>query len=513
MIPKPLILMILDGWGLSNCCEGNAVAEACPRNFQYFWDNYPHTCLDASGLKVGLPAGLMGNSEVGHLNMGAGRVVYQEITRISKAIEDGSFYNNTELNKAVDYALDSGGALHLLGLVSDGGVHSTMEHIYALLRLAKNKGLGRVFIHPFLDGRDVPPASALGYIASLETAMQEIGVGQIATIMGRYYAMDRDKRWERNQRAYETMVCGRGLTAVSAQEAIKRSYENDVTDEFVEPVVIVDESGKPVRLINDGDGVVFFNFRADRARQITRAFVDKEFKGFERDTRPDTYYVCLTQYDVTIKAPVAFMPQNLHNTLGEYLSDKGLRQLRIAETEKYAHVTFFFNGGVEEPNLNEDRILIPSPKVATYDLKPEMSAYEVTERVLKEIEQGSYDVIIMNYANPDMVGHTGIIEAAEKAVLTVDDCMGRVLDAVLARSGLVMVTADHGNAELMFSKESGQPHTAHTTNLVPFILVGEAYKGRSLNAGGSLEDIAPTMLGILELPQPEEMTGRSLIES
>ncbi|MGE5405845.1 MAG: 2,3-bisphosphoglycerate-independent phosphoglycerate mutase [Candidatus Saccharibacteria bacterium] len=513
MIPKPLILMILDGWGLSNCCEGNAVAEACPRNFQSFWENYPHTCLEASGLKVGLPAGLMGNSEVGHLNMGAGRVVYQEITRISKAIEDGDFYKNTELNKAVDFALNSNGALHLLGLVSDGGVHSTMEHIYGLLRLAKNKGLDKVFVHAFLDGRDVPPASALDYIESLETTMQEIGVGRVATVIGRYYAMDRDKRWERNQRAYECMVMGKGHTSANAREAIKKSYDNNVTDEFVEPVVIFDEAGTPVRLIKDGDGVIFFNFRADRARQITRAFVDKEFKGFEREYRPDTYYVCMTQYDVTIKAPVAFMPQNLHNTLGEYLSDKGLRQLRIAETEKYAHVTFFFNGGVEEPNLNEDRILIPSPKVATYDLQPEMSAYEVTERVLQEIEQDKYDVIIMNYANPDMVGHTGVMEAAEKAVLTVDDCLGRVLDAVLARQGVVLVTADHGNAELMYSEESGQPHTAHTTNLVPLIIVGEAYKGRNIRMGGSLEDIAPTLLGILELPQPEEMTGRSLIEN
>ncbi|MGE5396418.1 MAG: 2,3-bisphosphoglycerate-independent phosphoglycerate mutase [Chitinophagales bacterium] len=510
MIPKPLLLMILDGWGNSDCREGNAIHDAHPENFLRLKKTYPFTLLSTSGLDVGLPLGQMGNSEVGHLNMGAGRVVFQEITRISQAIESGSFFENREFISAMDFALENGGALHLLGLLSDGGVHSLLEHLVALIRMASDRGINTVYVHAFLDGRDVPPASAQVYITDLQRAMQEIGIGEIATVMGRYYAMDRDKRWDRNERAYRAMVLGEGLKAASPYEAVKQSYDKDVTDEFVEPTVIVDDAGNPQGLIKDGDGVIFFNFRADRARQITRAFVDREFTPFDRGDRLNIYYVCLTQYDATIKAPVAFMPQSLNNTLGEYLADQGLKQLRIAETEKYAHVTFFFNGGVESPNTNEDRILIPSPKVATYDLKPEMSAYEVTDRVLSEIDRDYYDVIIMNYANPDMVGHTGIMKAAVTAIRTVDACLERVINQVLAHNGTVLLTADHGNAELMYEPD-GSPVTAHTTNLVPFIIIGEKYRGKNLRSGASLQDIAPTMLKILELPIPKEMTGKSLL--
>jgi len=511
MVPKPVVLTILDGWGERESKERNAIAQADPREFQALRSSYPVTLLQASGLEVGLPRGQMGNSEVGHLNIGAGRTVYQEITRISHEIEDGSFFENRELLQAMEYARKNGGALHLMGLVSDGGVHSHLDHLEALLQLACRQGLPRVYLHAFLDGRDVPPASALTYITSIESTMRQLGTGQIATVMGRYYAMDRDKRWDRNQRAFEAMVEGKGLKVRSAREAIEESYRSQVTDEFMEPAIVADDRGVPLGLVHDGDGIIFFNFRADRARQITRAFVDQEFKGFERAYRPETYYVCFTQYDVTIKAPVAFMPQNLRNTLGEYLSHQGLRQLRIAETEKYAHVTFFFNGGVEEPNVNEDRILIPSPQVPTYDLKPEMSAYQVTERVVAEIGKGNYDVVILNYANPDMVGHTGDMGAAVAAIKAVDSCLGQVVRAVQKAGGVVIVTADHGNAETMTDEETGQPHTAHTINLVPFILVGEAYRGKRLRAGGSLRDIAPTMLDILGLPVPEEMTGRTLI--
>lgn len=511
-MPKPVVLMVLDGWGISDCREGNAIEEACPQNFKRLWETYPSTALKASGLEVGLPRGQMGNSEVGHLNIGAGRTVFQEITRISGAIEDGSFFENKELNQAIDYALKNGGALHLMGLLSDGGVHSHIEHLEALLRLAKIRGLKKVFVHAFLDGRDVPPRSAGTYISRLQEFMEREGVGLIATVMGRYYAMDRDNRWERTEKAFLAMVEGEGIKAPCAMAAVNQSYEKRVTDEFVEPTVIVDQEGRPLVLVKDGDGVIFFNFRADRARQITRAFVDKEFAGFTRPSRPRTYFVCFTQYDVTIKAPVAFMPQNLSNTLGEYLAKKGLRQLRIAETEKYAHVTFFFNGGVEEPNVNEDRILIPSPKVPTYNLKPEMSAYEITERVIAEIKRDVYDVIIMNYANPDMVGHTGVFEAAVKAIKAVDECLNKVVEAVLKRQGVVLITSDHGNAEKMYEDTTCQPHTAHTTNLVPFILVGEEFKTRRLKKEGSLRDIAPTLLEVVGLPVPEEMTGRSLID-
>lgn len=511
MIPKPLTLVILDGWGEKCCCENNAISQADPQVFNTLKQEYPSTILEASALEVGLPRGQMGNSEVGHLNIGSGRTVYQEITRISQEIHEGKFFENRELKNAMEYAVNHDGSLHLMGLVSDGGVHSHLDHIIALLELARRRGLTRVYLHAFLDGRDVPPVSALTYIESLEDTMKRLGIGQIATVMGRYYAMDRDKRWERNQRAFEAMVAGIGKHAESAREAIENSYREETTDEFMEPAVVVDGSGTPVGLVRDGDGIIFFNFRADRARQITRAFVDHDFKGFERIRRPEVYYVCFTQYDINIKAPVAFMPQNLHNTLGEYLSAQGFRQLRIAETEKYAHVTFFFNGGVEQPNVNEDRILIPSPQVATYDLQPEMSAFKVTERVIKEIEKGFYDVVIVNYANPDMVGHTGNMEAAVAAIKVVDQCLGEVVRTVQKAGGVTIVTSDHGNAENMCDEETGQPHTAHTTNQVPFILVGEAYRGKRLRDRGSLRDIAPTMLHILGLPIPKEMTGENLI--
>lgn len=511
MISRPLTLVILDGWGEKGSCEKNAIAQADPQVFKALKRDYPSTVLEASALEVGLPQGQMGNSEVGHLNIGSGRTVYQEITRISREIHEGTFFENRELRKAMEYALNHNGALHLMGLVSDGGVHSHLDHIVALLEMAQRQGLTRVYLHAFLDGRDVPPISALTYIESLEDTMNKLGTGKIATVMGRYYAMDRDKRWERSQRAFEAMVAGTGKQAKSAREAVENSYQEETTDEFMEPAVVVDDHGDPVGLVKDGDGIIFFNFRADRARQITRAFVDRDFKGFERVRHPEVYYVCFTQYDVNIKAPVAFMPQNLHNTLGEYLSKQGFRQLRIAETEKYAHVTFFFNGGVEKPNLNEDRVLIPSPQVATYDLQPEMSAFKVTERVIQEIEKGIYDVVIINYANPDMIGHTGNMDAAIAAIKVVDQCLGEVVRTVQKAGGVTIVTSDHGNAETMTDEETGQPHTAHTTNLVPFILVGEAYRGKRLRERGSLRDIAPTMLNILNLPIPKEMTGVNLI--
>lgn len=511
MVPKPLTLVILDGWGDTDLCSKNAIALADPPVFNALKRDYPYTFLEASALEVGLPQGQMGNSEVGHLNIGAGRVVYQEITRISREIHEGSFFENRELKKAMEYAMANQGALHLMGLVSDGGVHSHLEHIIALLEMAHRQGLTRVYLHAFLDGRDVPPVSALEYIEIIEDTMHRLGTGKVATVMGRFYAMDRDKRWERNRRAFEAMVLGVGKQARSAREAVENSYRENVTDEFVEPTVIVDETGTPVGLVQDGDGVIFFNFRADRARQITRAFVDRDFNGFDRARRPEIYYVCFTQYDVNIKAPVAFLPQSLKNTLGEYLSQQGLRQLRIAETEKYAHVTFFFNGGREQPYVNEDRILIPSPQVATYDLQPEMSAYKVTERVIEEINKGIYDVVIINYANPDMVGHTGNLEAAIAAIRAVDECVGQVVNAVRQAGGVTIVTADHGNAERMVDEETEQPCTAHTTNKVPFILVGDAFRGKRLRKGGSLRDIAPTMLSILGLPIPEEMTGKNLV--
>jgi len=505
-------LIILDGWGYSEEKRGNAIYLAKTPNFDHLWDTFPHTTLAAAGEAVGLPEGQMGNSEVGHLNIGAGRVVYQDITRISRAIRSGEFYRNPVLVEAMEKAQKNGSALHLFGLVSDGGVHSHLTHLYALLEMAKRFGLKRVYIHAFLDGRDVPPTSAVQYLREVEERCCQLGTGEIATVSGRYYAMDRDKRWDRVQKAYEAIVYGKGERALSAVDAVEKSYENGVTDEFVVPTVIVDEYGNPRGRVAPGDVIIFYNFRADRARQLTRAFTDEDFSGFERNGHPKVHFVCMTEYDATIPAPVAFPPEELRNTLGEVLSRNGIKQLRIAETEKYAHVTFFFNGGVEKPFPGEERILVPSPKVATYDLKPEMSAYEVTETVLKEIAKEKHHCIILNYANPDMVGHTGVLEAAVKAIEAVDECLGKVVAAVLEKGGTALVTADHGNAEQMLEEGGDQPHTAHTTNRVPFILVGERYRNCKLRGDGALEDIAPTILELLGIPKPEEMTGSSLIQ-
>lgn len=504
--------MILDGWGCREACPDNAISRANPEHFLALQKIYPHTFLECSGNEVGLPRGQMGNSEVGHLNIGAGRIVYQEITRISQAIEDGSFFRNEEFMAALDFAREHQGKVHIMGLLSDGGVHSELSHLLALLQLCRDRRMEQVFIHGFLDGRDVAPQSAMDYINLLELKMQEIGVGKIATLGGRYYGMDRDNRWERIEPAYNAIVMGEGPKAASAQAAVTASYEARVTDEFMEPVVLIDSKGQPVATIEDGDAVIFFNFRADRARQISHALVDPEMVKFNRRVWPKVHFVCMTQYDIDLDAPVAFMPQNLDNTLGEVLSRQGIKQLRIAETEKYAHLTFFFNGGVEEANPGEDRILIPSPKVATYNLQPAMSAREITERTLAEIDRNYYDVIIMNYANADMVGHTGVLEAAVEAIKVLDECLQRVVDLVTRKGGVVIMTADHGNAETMVCPDTGCPLTAHTTNKVPFILVSEEYQGRSLQEHGSLRDIAPTMLSLLGIAIPDEMTGTSLIK-
>ncbi|HOB11994.1 MAG TPA: 2,3-bisphosphoglycerate-independent phosphoglycerate mutase [Syntrophomonadaceae bacterium] len=511
MPKKPMVLIVLDGWGVRPPAPDNAISCCNPFFYNQLCSEYPYTELVCSGLDVGLPKGLMGNSEVGHLNIGSGRIVFQEITRISNAIEDGSFFTNPELVAAVQNVQQNNSAMHLMGLLSDGGVHSHMNHIEALLELCRRHNLQRVYIHAYLDGRDVAPRSALQYIQQLQATMDRLQVGEFATISGRFYGMDRDKRWERVQASYDAMVLGEGNNAPNALAAVESSYENRITDEFVEPVVIVDEQGRPRGTIQDGDSMIFFNFRADRARQITRALVDENFAGFKRSKWPRIHYVCMTQYDADLNVPVAFPPQNLNNTLGEVLAQNGLKQLRIAETEKYAHVTFFFNGGVEEPNPGEDRILIPSPKVATYNLQPAMSAVEVTDRVIEEIGRDYYDVVIMNYANPDMVGHTGVLEAAVEACSVVDHCLQRVVKAVLERQGCALVTADHGNCEMMVCPNTGVPLTSHTTDLVPFILVSDQHRSCQLRKEGSLRDIAPTMLDLLGISIPEEMTGRSLI--
>ena len=454
----------------------------------------------------------MGNSEVGHLNIGAGRVVYQELTRITKAIADKELASNAVLREAMSRVKTSGKALHFMGLVSDGGVHSHQDHLYALLEMAKDLGVERIYVHAFLDGRDVLPRSAKEYLGKLEEKLQELGVGQIASVGGRYYAMDRDKRWERLEKGYRALVYGQGEKAAGALAAVDKSYEQDVNDEFVLPTVIVNSQGLPVATVEDGDSVIFFNFRADRAREITRALVDEEFPGFERPQRPRVHYVCLTEYDITIDAPVAFPPQNLKNTLGEVLGKAGLKQLHLAETEKYAHVTFFFNGGVEEPNLGEERILVPSPKVASYDLQPEMSAPELTRKLTAVLRANSFDVIIFNYANPDMVGHTGVFAATVEALEVVDKYLGEVTAVIKEVGGTLLVTADHGNAESMIDLTTGLPLTAHTTNPVPFIVVDERFQNYSLREGGALCDIAPTMLDLLQISQPLEMTGTTLLK-
>ncbi|HEX2947694.1 MAG TPA: 2,3-bisphosphoglycerate-independent phosphoglycerate mutase [Clostridia bacterium] len=507
---KLVSLIILDGFGVNPRSEGNAIMAANKPNLDSFMKNYPNTVIHTSGMDVGLPKGQMGNSEVGHTNIGAGRIVYQELTRITKSIEDGDFFDKQEFAGAMENCKANGSKLHLFGLLSDGGVHSHNTHLYALVEMAKRYGLKEVYIHCFFDGRDVPPDSSKGYVEELEAKLDEIGTGRIASVMGRYYAMDRDNRWERVKLAYDAMTLGQGLTASTAGQAVAESYARQEFDEFVKPTVIV-KDGKPLATIGKNDSVIFFNFRPDRAREITRTFVDPEFSGFERPNGFfPLYYVCMTQYDKTIpNVKVAFKPEGLTNTFGEYISKNGLKQLRIAETEKYAHVTFFFNGGVEAMYEGEERALIPSPKVATYDLKPEMSAYEVTEEVLKRIDSKQYDVIILNFANCDMVGHTGVFEAAKTAVEAIDVCMGKIIKAIQAQNGVALITADHGNAEQMVDYETGGPFTAHTTNVVPLIGIG---LGDKQLKEGRLADLAPTMLELLGLEKPAEMTGQSLLK-
>ena len=507
---KPTVLLILDGYGERKEKDGNAIALANTPVMDKLKKEFPYVEGQASGLFVGLPDGQMGNSEVGHMNMGAGRIVYQELTRITKAIEDGDFFENKALKEAVEHCKKENTALHFMGLVSSGGVHSHIEHIYGLLELAKRAGLKKVYLHAFLDGRDTPPDSGKSFLMEVEKKMQELGVGEIATISGRYYAMDRDKNYDRVEKAYRAMVDGTGEKASSVEEAIDASYAKQVYDEFVLPTVI--EKDGAVHTVSDGDAMIFFNFRPDRAREICHAFCDDEFNFFNRGPRKKVFFVCFTDYDPTIpNKRVAFEKEEIHNTLGEVVSNLGKNQLRIAETEKYAHVTFFFNGGKEEPYENEDRILVPSPKeVPTYDLKPEMSCYTVTEKLTEAIRSGKYDLVVANFANPDMVGHTGVLSAAIKAIEVVDECMGKVVDAVESMHGNLFILADHGNADIMIDEKTGEPYTAHTTNPVPFILVSD--EKHKLREGGCLADVAPTLLELMGIPQPKEMTGKSLLE-
>ena len=510
MSKKPTVLMILDGYGLNEKQEANAVYEAKTPVMDRLMAECPFVKGYASGLSVGLPDGQMGNSEVGHLNMGAGRIVYQELTRITKEIEDGDFFKNEALLAAMKNAKENNSAIHFMGLLSDGGVHSHNTHLYGLLEMAKREGLEKVYVHCFLDGRDTPPASGKSYIEELEAKMKEIGVGEIGVISGRYYAMDRDNRWDRVELAYKALTKGEGVKGTDAAAAVQASYDDGKTDEFVLPTVM-EKDGRPVAVVSDKDSVVFFNFRPDRAREITRAFCDDAFQGFEREKRLDTTFVCFTDYDDTIgNKLVAFHKVQLHNTFGEWLAANNMTQARIAETEKYAHVTFFFNGGVEEPNKGEDRILVKSPKVATYDLQPEMSAPAVCDKLVEAIKSDKYDVIIVNFANPDMVGHTGVENAAIKAVEAVDECVGRAVDAIKEVNGQMFICADHGNAEQLLDYSTGEPFTAHTTNPVPFILVN-ADPSYKLREGGCLADIAPTLIELMGMEQPKEMTGKSLL--
>ena len=508
---KPTVLMILDGYGLNERKDGNAVAQAKTPVMDKLMAECPFVKGNASGMAVGLPDGQMGNSEVGHLNMGAGRIVYQELTRITKEIQDGTFFENPALLEAVENCKKNDSALHMFGLLSDGGVHSHNTHLYGLLELARKNGLSKVYVHCFLDGRDTPPASGKSYAEALEQEMEKIGTGRIASVMGRYYAMDRDNNYDRVKLAYDALTKGEGLTADGGPAGIQASYDREETDEFVKPTVVV-KDGAPVATIQDKDSVIFFNFRPDRAREITRSFCDDDFKGFERGKRLDLTYVCLSDYDPTIpNKKVAFHKISVTNTFGEWLAERNMKQARIAETEKYAHVTFFFNGGVEKPNEGESRILVNSPKdVATYDLKPQMSAYEVCDRLVEAITSGEYDVIIINFANPDMVGHTGVEEAAIKAVEAVDECVGRAVEAIKKADGQMFICADHGNAEQLVDYESGAPFTAHTTNPVPFILVN-ADPAYTLREGGCLADIVPTLIQLMGMEQPKEMTGKSLL--
>lgn len=513
---KPYALIIMDGYGLNPVHEGNAIFMDGSKNVTALREHYPSATLGASGLSVGLPDGQMGNSEVGHLNMGAGRIVYQDLTKITKAIDDGEFFQNPALIAAMDGAKNNGKQLHFWGLLSDGGVHSHLTHLFALLKMAKERGVAQAFVHCFMDGRDVSPTSGVQFVEELQAEMNRLGYGKIASLSGRYYSMDRDNNWDRVEKSYDMLTLGNGVQAEDPVAALKESYEQGVTDEFVLPTNIT-EHGKPVALVSEGDSIIFFNFRPDRAREITRAFSQKEFivpKGtaFERKTGfLHPVYVCFTVYDAAFEnVRIAFPKQSMENTLGEYLAKAGKKQLRIAETEKYAHVTFFFNGGVEAPNQNEVRVLVNSPKVATYDLKPEMSAYEVTEKVLQELDKGEYDVMILNFANCDMVGHTGVIPAAVKAVHTVDECVKKVVDKILSMGGGALLTADHGNADRMLA-DDGSPFTAHTTNPVPVVLISEELKHVTLRTDGILADLAPTLLEMMGLPVPAEMTGKSLI--
>jgi 2,3-bisphosphoglycerate-independent phosphoglycerate mutase len=509
---KPVLLVVLDGWGIRQDREANAIAIARTPNMDGLLREFPSTVLETSGLAVGLPEGQMGNSEVGHTNLGAGRIVYQDLVRINRAIEEGSFFSNDALLLACRRAREAGGALHLMGLVSDGGVHSHVDHLAACLELARREGVERAFVHAFMDGRDTPPSSGLGYLAEVEKRLRATGYGKVATVAGRYFAMDRDKRWDRVALAHAALVAGDGHRAASGVAAMEGAYARGETDEFVKPTVIVDAGGKPVGSVRDGDAILFFNFRADRAREITRAFTQEGFHDFERKAVPRlSAYVCLTEYDKTFGLPVAFPPQDLTEIFPEIVSHAGIAQLRCAETEKYAHVTFFFNGGRETVYPGEDRILVPSPRdVKTYDHKPEMAAREVTDRLVEAIGTGRHGFVLVNYANPDMVGHTGLVDAAVKAVEVVDECVGRLWQAARARGMAMVVTADHGNCEQMTDPVTGQPHTAHTLNPVPFILADPDFKGAKLRAKGVLADVAPTLLEVMGLPQPKEMKGLGL---
>ncbi|MGM9925760.1 MAG: 2,3-bisphosphoglycerate-independent phosphoglycerate mutase [Bacillus sp. (in: firmicutes)] len=509
MSKAPVALIILDGFGLREVKEGNAVAQANKPNYDRFWNQYPHATLRADGEFVGLPEGQMGNSEVGHLNIGAGRVVYQSLTRVNVAIREGEFEKNETFVDAMNHVKEKGKNLHIFGLLSDGGVHSHIDHMYALLRLAAAEGVENVYVHGFLDGRDVGPQTAKKYIEATEEKMKEYGVGKIATLSGRYYSMDRDKRWERVEKSYRAMVYGEGPTYKTAMECVDDNYANGIFDEFVIPSVMLDEDGKPVATIQDGDAVIFYNFRPDRAIQISNTFTNEDFRSFDRGPKApkNLHFVCFTHFSETVKGYVAFKPTNLDNTLGEVLSQNNLKQLRIAETEKYPHVTFFMSGGREETFPGEERILINSPKVATYDLKPEMSAYEVTDALLAEIAADKFDAIILNFANPDMVGHSGMLEPTIKAVETVDECLGKIVDAILAKGGQAIITADHGNSDEVVTLE-GKPMTAHTTNPVPVIVTKENV---TLRTDGKLADLAPTMLDLLNVEKPAEMTGSTLV--
>jgi 2,3-bisphosphoglycerate-independent phosphoglycerate mutase len=506
----PLALIIIDGWGYSAARDGNAIALATTPFYDELCEKYPSTLLEAHGSRVGLPAGVMGNSEVGHLNIGSGRVIRMDVSLVDHEIETGEFFKNKVLAAAMDGARERDKALHLMGLISDGQVHSSLTHLYALLKMAKDRGLDQVFIHCFLDGRDTPPSSGAHYLATLQNKIAEIGCGEIATVVGRYYAMDRDKRWERTQRAYDLLIKAIGERATDPIAGIQASYERGVTDEFVEPIAIVRNDGSPVATLKNDDSVIFFNFRPDRARQLTRALALADFKDFPIDDRPHVEFVCFTMYDQTFELPIAFPPRKHRNVLAEVWADLKVNNYRLAETEKYAHVTYFFNGGVEKEFKCERRLLVPSPKIATYDLQPEMSAFKVTDKVLRGIDEGETDVFVINFANPDMVGHTGKLEQTIEACQYVDTCLGWITKRIREARGITLITADHGNAEQMIDLITGSPHTAHTTNPVPFHLIDEDSIGVKLRVGGALEDVAPTLLGLLDLEKPSEMTGRDL---